>query len=365
MKKGLAPLVLCLALGSFCAGCGAQGVPENTGAVLMETIPATEESTPVTAAETTAVPETVPSTQALQTDVQSIVFSHKGEQAVISAGEAPPEEVDWFSDDIDVAIVYQGTVYAIGPGETAIHMEYCGKKAQVQVICTADEAEPAPYLDPAIRRAPQRKPPQVEADVDSFFDDVVFMGDSTSYSLYKWEMLNDTLGDAEFLTRGSVSIHSLVSGARKYFHQGVEKRPEDAIRDIGRKKLFIMLGVNDVPRIGKEETLSLLDQLLTNILEKSPDLEIYLQSLTPIRLRDQGEPYFTNEEFDQYNAALEAYALEHGHHYVSVAPYFKTNENAMVQEYSYDKVHANEAGNAVWAQVIRQYAAVEMNGEKE
>lgn len=360
MKKGLACLVLCFALGLLGAGCGEQPVPVETEAPTRSTVPEITEE-PETVPETTEAAQTVPeATQPLSVGVESLGFDHKGQQAVLSVGD---EEAEWYSDDVTVALVHEGTVIAMGPGETTVHAVCGGREATIQIRCTADPAEPKPILAPAILRSPQRRPPEVTEDVSGYFDDVVFMGDSTSYSLYKWEIQNDVLGDAEFLARGSVSIFSLLNGSKKYFHEGVEKSPEDAIRDTGRGKLYVMLGVNDVPRIGTEETMKLWEELLDRILEKSPDLEVYIQSLTPIRVKEQGEPYFTNEEFDRYNRALEAFALENGFHYVPIAHYFKDNENGLVLEYSYDKVHANEAGNAVWAQAIREYVAQEMKRE--
>lgn len=124
----------------------------------------------------------------------------------------------------------------------------------------------------------------------------------------------------------------------------------------------MMLGINDVSRIGAEETMRLLEELLGIILEKNPDLDIYLESLTPIRAKDQGGT-MTNAEFDRYNQLVKAYAQEHGHHYVEIAPYFKDNENSMVVTYAYDNVHSNETGLDLWVRVLKQYAAAQMKGE--
>lgn len=364
-------LCFCLSLGLF--GCRAQpeiGTPSTeateTAAVTEPTQPASVAAAAPTDAPTEA--ETEPAQQ-LQLDTEEVTFAHKGEEAEIYSGPIDRELIDWTSDDISVALAYQGTVIAVGSGETTVHGEYGGQKVSCRVISNADPEEPKPLLTPAIWHAPQRKPPELDVDVSEYCKDVIIMGDSTSYALYLWNIQNKGLGEPLFLVRGGVSIFSLIDGLRKYLHGGEEKLAEDAIRDAvqeeGRSKLYIMLGANDVPQFGIEETIRLMDTFLNQILAKSPELEIYLQSITPVRTREQYDPWFTNETFDLYNESLKNYAQEKGYHYVEIATYFEDNENGLVQDYSIDKLHANDEGCRVWVQALKKYITEEMRGTEK
>lgn len=361
MKRRIISGLLCLGLVFSLTACGGQPPVETVSETAMET---TETAAQIseTTEETTFPTETVTEPRpVIELDAESLTFAHKGEEAVIYSGKISPKEIFWSSDDVSVAVAYLGTVYATGSGETTIRGTYQGQEVSCRVVSNADPQEPMPYIVPAALRSPQRQIPDM-ADAGDYFDDVIFMGDSTSYALYKWSMQNQEFEKSTFLVRGSVSIHSLISGQKKYFHQGKEKRVEDAIFDDGKGKLFMMLGINDVGRIGAEETMKLLEELMDIILEKNPELDVYLESITPIRAKDQGG-CMTNDEFDRYNQMVKAYAEENGHHYVEIAPYFKDNENAMVGSYAYDNVHANETGLDLWVRVLKQYAAAQMEGE--
>lgn len=368
MNKHPIGLTLWFILALALTGCRSSAPPEPAPppetTVILESAAALE----TTAAEPSAEMETETAETAaepaaeLSLDAEQLSFEHRGEQAVIYSGPLGADEIFWSSEDVTVAFAYQGTVYAVGPGETVIRGEYNGQEFLCQVSCTMDPAEPKAHIPSAALRAPQMKIPDM-ADAGDYFDDVIIMGDSTSHALYTWSKMHGEFPNTAFLVRGSASLHSLISGQKKYFHQGVEKRVEDAVHDCGKRKLFLMLGINDISIYGAEGTLELLDTMLNLILEKTPDLEIYLESVTPIRAREQGHPYMTNEEFDRYNVLMEAYAQERGYRYVPLAPYFKDNENSMVISYSRDNVHSNEAGLDLWIRVLKQYAAAEMEGE--
>lgn len=370
MTKWLAGLMVCFSLMFLLTGCSeapadsepAAEVP-TTGAAVTESPAPTQETAVPTQAPTeegTAPTQAAALWEDLVLDAETVTLARKGDKAALYSGEIPLERTFWYSEDPAVALAWQGTVAAVGPGETVVHAQYGDQDVTCTVVCTADPNQTMPKIEQEFFSTPVLRPPVVDADVSAYFDDVIIMGDSTTYSLYQWELRNQQMGNALFLVRGGVSINSLITGHRKYFHEGREKLAEDAIRDSGRGKLYVMLGANDVPQFGIEKTMGLWDQFLGQILAKSPDLEIYLQSITPLRLNDQYWPGFNNEDFDAYNAALERYCQENGYHYIAVAPYFKDRDNSLAYTYSYDKMHANDMGSYVWVQILKQNIVEEL-----
>lgn len=125
---------------------------------------------------------------------------------------------------------------------------------------------------------------------DSFFNGAVFVGDSISLKMrnYVKEMRKkypDLLGNAKFLTTGSLSSYELLqkvsSDSLHPVVQGKRMTLENALAKLKAKKLYIMLGMNDVSHTGVKKAADNLVMLLLNVRAKLPDIEIYVQSATP------------------------------------------------------------------------------------
>jgi len=308
---------------------------------------------------------TQPQENPMVLSAERLEFSKIGEEKKLAVKDVDPDELYWSSDDQSVAMVAEGSVIATGPGETNIRVFnfFDGRETVCRVISNPNPDAPKRTIPSVYYHQPLVCPPLPSRDVTEYFDDVIIMGDSTGYTLLSWEKTHDGMGNVLFLTRGSVSLNSLIIGTKKYFYRNKEYRAEDAVAATGRKKLYIMLGVNDLPQFGAERTMEIYDQLLTRILEKTPDIQIYLESLTPV-WTDGQYGTLTNEEFDAFNARLEEYCQEKGYHFVNITPYFKDSTNGFARGYCADnKVHATPKGCGVWAQVLKAYIAEnEMEG---
>ena len=71
------------------------------------------------------------------------------------------------------------------------------------------------------------------------------------------------------------------------------------------KKVFIMLGMNDIAVYGNDGAVKNMETVLAQIKEKNSDTAIYVQSMTPIVGTAQNGS-LTNENLDIYNAGLGA-----------------------------------------------------------
>lgn len=297
---------------------------------------------------------------------EELCFEHKGEKAEIYSGEADLARVSWTTDDPAVAIVSKGTVMSMGPGETLIHAAYGSQELSCHVKCTAPEGEYA-VIDDEILHAPLLNPPYLTEEEDararSFFADAAFLGDSVSYVFYQWESKMDWMGDATFLVRGGISLESAVTGRWEIYYQGVSSSFADAVSASGVKKAFIMMGANDLARFGIDGTMDYYKTFVQQIVEKNPDVEIYIQSVTPVWTPAEW-PAFNNEMIDEFDVLLRAYAEENGFRYVEIAPYFKDYTNGLAAPYASDMLmHFNGDGCYVWAQVLKAYALEQLAEE--
>ena len=199
----------------------------------------------------------------------------------------------------------------------------------------------------------------------SFFDDAVFVGDSVSLRLnYYCQAHKGALGKAQFLTAGSLgSGNALLEVSADSVHpqyQGEKKLIQDSVKAMGAKKVFIMLGMNDLNIYKIDGTVKNMNTLAQRILKQSPDAEIYLQSMTPI-LANHEKGQLTNKNLDKYNAELKKLAKEKGYHFADVASVMKLEDGSLKPEYCSDPegmgIHFTDAGAEAWIDYLLQNAA--------
>ena len=374
-------LCVCLVLSIFtgCAGAPAETtapVPLETGeATIPSTQPPEQTQAPT---EITEVPETEVSSEPMAEDEvepvfkfmlsdNSVVLTGKGQRLNLYCGDVPLNEISWMSADESIALFSQGIVVAMDQGVTVVYAKYRDEIIFCEVVCDVNPEDPAPYVDAKLLEAPRMGIPYVEnPDDTSFFDDAAFIGDSVSYVLQQWNLKHSgNFGNAVFLTRSSLGLQNTIDGRLQLNYQGMSYSPEDALAAVGAGKLFVMLGFNDIALFGLEGTMERWDIFLQRILEKNPEIQIYIQSCTPIHRAGEYDK-LNNDIIDRYNKALENYCEENGYHFVNIAPYFKDYRNTLVGAYCSDQfMHITYDGAVVWEYALKAYAQQQMKTEGE
>ena len=336
MKKGMCMLlVLSMCFGILCA-CGSSEPVATTG------VP--EETTAPTEAETTE--ETTVPVAVLELDMAELTLTTIGEQVSIYSGEIPVEQIFWYSADSAVAAVEMGVVTAMGEGVSNVYGCYGDQK----VCCTVTSS--AAYNSD---RSAILTPPTYEAVDSSFFDDAVFVGDSISVKMSY--SAGERLGNAQFLVITSYGLHNAVNDLMSVPYRGRNyANIEQAVAATGAKKVFIMLGVNDIGRFKLEQNMENWRILVELIRSECPDVQIYIQSMFPIWSGAQTTK-LNNEKVYAYNFALKFFAEQYECGYIDVYPYLQNGLGGMAAEYCSDKyVHITEKGVDVWVSVLRAYA---------
>lgn len=329
----------------------AQNAPPAAPVELEETLPP-ETKVP----ETTVPASTGPAPRGtLLLSVSRIDFSLVGERENVYIGTVPAEAVTWETGDPSVVTVEDGVLTAVGVGSTTVTASFDGQNLECQVNCLAQTQEELEALGQEVLTAPKRYPPVVDESATEFFADAAIIGDSISYVLFKHETQYGGLGHPVFLVRGGSSLFGFVLRSKNVYFKGRERYMEDAVAASGVKKIFIMLGQNDLGYRSIEKTMETWDTFMERILEKSPDVEVYLQSCTPEwrSLQDDDEK---NDILAEYNLLLKDYAEEHGYHFVDIAPYVVDHTGRMSDQYNMDKIHLNKQGCTIWIQALNTYA---------
>ena len=159
------------------------------------------------------------------------------------------------------------------------------------------------------------------------------------------------------------SVHDAIadinkSGVISISYQGQKVRPEDLLATINPKRVFFCLGLNEVGYDGGVNwTIGNWGILIKNIRAKCPNIEIYIQSCTPIWIG--GEKWgLSVQRIDQYNVKLEKFCKDNGCHFVNIAEALKDENGGLKTEYCSDKyIHLKDAGVQAWIKYLKTYAA--------
>ena len=121
-----------------------------------------------------------------------------------------------------------------------------------------------------------------------------------------------------------------------------------------KKSTTVMIGV-EAERL--EEAMENWTVLIANIRKECPEMEIYIQSATPVYPSFEGKK-LNNANLELYNARLKSFAAQKGCVYVDVARYLKDENGALAARYCSDRqCHLTESGVQVWLRVLKEVAA--------
>lgn len=202
---------------------------------------------------------------------------------------------------------------------------------------------------------------------DSFFENTVFVGDSISVGFANYCQYNsDSLASNStyFLAKESCGAFIVTSelALTKYAnkmpsYQGQIQYIEDSIFQMEHlEKVFICYGINDLVGSSPEEYIIDMTILIDRILNKSPNLSIYIISI-PCITENATSGYLSNDSIQAANQLLETTCTEQGWGFVNLTEYLMNENLAIRPEYSSDNyVHQNNYAYQVWTKVLRNYA---------
>lgn len=205
--------------------------------------------------------------------------------------------------------------------------------------------------------------PATEKVDPSYFDDAVFVGDSVSLKLKYYEADADELGDAQFLTEGSLSANQLLmpldsAGTIHVKYKGVKMNLDDAIEKTGASKMYIMLGMNDIG-LGLDFGIENYTKVLDSVTKRCPDITVIVQSVTPC-VFPEGYKAINNEKIQEYNKLLIKLCEEKGYYFVDVASVMYGDNGCLKKEYCSDPenmgMHFTNEGCKAWVDYLMTHA---------
>lgn len=205
------------------------------------------------------------------------------------------------------------------------------------------------------------EPPEADP---SCLDDAVFIGDSITLKLKNYVKLKRKrdagfFGKARFLAAGSMgsgnALQPVSEDSIHPYHNGKKETLEDSLYEMGARKVYVMLGANDLAPYGVEGAAENLDRLVGRFLEKIPALQVSIQSVTPL-LPEKQMKTLNNPNIEKYDSELSALCAKRGWHYVDVASVMKAPDGSLRREYCSDPddlgMHFTDEACDVWIHYI-------------
>lgn len=200
----------------------------------------------------------------------------------------------------------------------------------------------------------------------SYFDDAVFIGDSITQKLQMYVSMmrsrdSSYMGKAKFLCSASLGAsNSLSAVTNKSLHpsyNGVKQPLWDSVAQMGAKKVYIMLGVNDLTWASYEKTISNLRKLISKIREAVPSASIYIQSVTPRVSSSQSIP--NNQQIFEFNLELVKMCREDGYYFIDTAYALRDENGNLPDEFCSDLnsmgMHFTNSACEVWVDYLRTH----------
>ncbi len=174
-------------------------------------------------------------------------------------------------------------------------------------------------------------------------NEIVFLGNSITDGAEWFELL----GNKKCINRG---ISADVT-------EGILFRL-DAITKLQPKKLFIMIGVNDLSRnMTPDEVTANYRKILERIKAESPRTKVYVQSVLPVNPATGMAKNHTNKtpEIMEFNGKLKTLATEFGYTYIDLFSLMADSDNHLPRSFSVDGLHLSYKAYKVWADAIMPY----------
>ena len=190
----------------------------------------------------------------------------------------------------------------------------------------------------------------------SYFDRVVFLGDSLSHGLQIYET---GVPNAQYCVYTGAGPQAVVNGqAVKRASDKVSEVVMDALVAKNPSVIYILFGTNVLTRdTSYTSFLAYYSQMIDMIQAALPEVTIYIQSITPVRpnLRHQ-KPGLYKDRLQRVNDDLAALALTKGCWFVNIWEVLADENGDLKAEIAQgDGYHLKPDGYTLWVEYLRTH----------
>ena len=218
----------------------------------------------------------------------------------------------------------------------------------------APESSTEEMSAPAAKDIPAEDPSPVveesEPVEDTYFDDVLFLGDSRTEGFH----LYSGLKTGSYLYATGATVESVFT---KSVNTPKGKMPMlDALAQMDCGKIYVMLGVNELGWNGTDIFRNQTAKMIERIRTDHPDAALVIQSILPVSAKqDAKHSYVNNQRISAYNQVLQELAEQYELPYLNVAKAVSDENGYLRADWNFDGVHLNKAGCQAWLNYLRTH----------
>ncbi len=196
------------------------------------------------------------------------------------------------------------------------------------------------------------KPEPVLCQADtSWFEDVLFIGDSRTVGLHQY----GDLGGAEVIADAGMNVYQIYD---KEFtlSTGEKKHLEEVLKERQFGKIYVMLGINELG-YDFDRTVKRYTEFTEKIRAMQPNALLFIEANLHITAKkSENSPIFNNENINRFNDAIRSLADGQTSFYLDINELFDDEDGALSTEYTVDNAHVLGKYYANWVEWILQHA---------
>ena len=192
--------------------------------------------------------------------------------------------------------------------------------------------------------------PESERVTSDYFDDAVFVGDSITSGISLYQLMEN----ADVLADTSINLSSIYTKESIRQEDGTRIPIMDALQQKQYRKVYVMLGGNEVNGDSTETFLSRYGKIIDDIKSYQPNAIIYVQSMLPVTADNIYG--LDNVRIDEFNAALLELCQEKEVYYLNVAECMKDESGMLPEDASpADGMHFGAEYYSKWFEYLKHH----------
>ena len=183
-----------------------------------------------------------------------------------------------------------------------------------------------------------------------FDETVAFIGDSRTQGFIMYNGLKD-VQDYSYV---GLMVDTAVSKKFVKTSNGEKITLLEDMKGKNIKRVYIMLGVNELGWSYPQVFKSKYKELIKEIKKIKPNAQIYVQSIIPVtKSKDKSDKYFNNTRIEQYNKLVKEVASEENVEYLNVQSALVNSEGYLPEETSPDGIHIGKSYCEKWLTYLK------------
>lgn len=189
---------------------------------------------------------------------------------------------------------------------------------------------------------------------EDYFDDAVFIGDSRTSGIAAYAGLTN----ATFYSATSLNIFDF--DKRKISIDGSKKTIKEALSEHQFKKVYIMIGINDVGISTVDTFYNTYADVIREISRLQPDALIFIEAnLHVTKKKSEQDKTINNENIEMRNQEIASLADQKRIFYIDVNKSSLCDKDGnLKEEYTWDQVHLEAKYYPVWKEFLMKNGIV-------